>query len=88
MREGIERSHFGEACAARARARHWQSSGRGRPELVYKIDWDEEERPYKWPEVVTQIDGMLALAAPAVAFDAWCRIAPSQRAEQLGPTLV
>jgi hypothetical protein len=62
--------------------------GRERPELVYEIDWDEEERLDEWRELVTQTEGMPAPVSAAVAFDAWCRIAPFQRAGWLGAVLV
>ena len=61
---------------------------RDKPELVYEIDWDEEERLEEWREVVTQTASLPALVAAALAYDAWCRIAPLQRAGWLGSILV
>lgn len=61
---------------------------RERPELVYEIDWDEDERLDAWRAVVKQTEGMPALVAAALAYDAWCRIAPFQRAGWLGSVLV
>jgi len=63
-------------------------ASRDKPELVYEIDWDEEERLEEWREIVKQTEGLPALVSAALAYDAWCRIAPLQRAGWLGSVLV
>jgi hypothetical protein len=62
--------------------------GRERPELVYEIDWDEDERLEAWREIVRQTDERPALVAAAIAYDAWCRMAPLQRTGWVGSVLV
>ena len=44
--------------------------GRERPELVYEIDWNEEERLDEWREVLTRTEKMPGLVAAATAYDA------------------
>jgi hypothetical protein len=61
---------------------------RPRPELVYETDWDEDARVEEWRTVVKQTEMMPALGAAAIAYDAWCRIAPLQRAGWIGTVLV
>src|SRR5215212_3198129 len=51
-------------------------STRERSDLVYDRDWDEEERLAEWRDVVKATDKLPALVAAAIAFDAWCRLAP------------
>jgi hypothetical protein len=63
-------------------------STRERSELVYDRDWDEEERLAEWQELVKGTDKLPTLVAAAIAFDAWCRIAPLQHAGWIGSLLV
>ncbi len=59
-----------------------------RPELVYKIAWAEDERLEEWRAILTETERLPALVAAALANDAWCRIAPLQRAPWIGSLLV
>src|SRR4051812_12891762 len=63
-------------------------AARERSELVYDRNWDEEERLAEWRDVVKATDKLPALVAAAIAFDAWCRIAPLQHAGWIGSLLV
>src|SRR3954463_4310870 len=67
---------------------HPVTSPRERSDLVYDRDWDEEERLAEWRDVVKATDKLPALVAAAIAFDAWCRIAPLQHAGWIGSLLV
>ena len=64
------------------------TSPQERSDLVYDRDWDEEERLAEWQEVVNGTDKLPTLVAAAIAFDAWCRIAPLQHAGWIGSLLV
>jgi Protein of unknown function (DUF1612)/HTH DNA binding domain len=66
---------------------HPVTSPRERSDLVYDRDWDEEERLAEWRDVVKATDKLPALVAAAIAFDAWCRIAPLQHAGWIGSLL-
>ena len=61
---------------------------RERSELVYDRDWDDEERLAAWRDVLNGTDKLPTLVAAAIAFDAWCRIAPFQHAGWIGALLV
>ena len=61
---------------------------RERSELVYDRDWDDEERLAEWRDVLNGTDKLPTLVAAAIAFDAWCRIAPFQHAGWIGALLV
>src|SRR3954470_12157144 len=67
---------------------HPVTSPRERSDLVYDRDWDEEERLAEWQDVVKKTDKLPALVAAAIAFDAWCRLAPLQHAGWIGSLLV
>jgi hypothetical protein len=64
------------------------NAGRERSDLVYDRDWDEEERLAEWQDVVKETDMLPTLVAAAIAFDAWCRLAPLQHAGWIGSLLV
>ncbi len=62
--------------------------GRERPELVYEIGWDEEERLDEWAGE-READGWPSgTGAAAIAYDAWCRIALFSRAACVASVLV
>src|SRR3954451_16360133 len=67
---------------------HPVTSPRERSDLVYDRDWDEEERLAEWQDVVKETDMLPTLVAAAIAFDAWCRLAPLQHAGWIGSLLV
>jgi hypothetical protein len=78
---GIEMLRGGRRTAEGSRARE-------RLELVYEIDWDEDERLEEWQTVVRGVENLPALVAAAIAFDAWCKIAPFERAGWMGSVLI
>ncbi len=49
--------------ALRGRRSTQAEPGRERLELVYEIDWDEEERLDAWREILKQTEGLPALVA-------------------------
>ena len=71
-----------------AQTRPGRLSTSERPELVYDLDWDEDQRLAEWQEVMGKTRSLPAALRAAILIDAWGDIEVLQRAAWLGPLLV
>ncbi|WP_352787478.1 RHE_PE00001 family protein [Mesorhizobium sp. M0228] len=59
-----------------------------RPDLIYDLDWNEEERLAEWHAVLAETRGQPVVLRAAVLLEAWSDIEVLQHATWLGPLLV
>ncbi|RWP80398.1 MAG: DUF1612 domain-containing protein [Mesorhizobium sp.] len=59
-----------------------------RPDLIYDLDWNEEERLTEWQAVLTETRELPAVLRAAILLEAWSDIEVLQHAAWLGPLLV
>jgi hypothetical protein len=59
-----------------------------RPDLVYDLDWNEEERLAEWQSVLAETRALPTALRAAMLLDAWSDIEVLQHAAWLGPLLV
>ncbi|WP_292428829.1 RHE_PE00001 family protein [Mesorhizobium sp.] len=59
-----------------------------RPDLVYDLDWNEEERLAEWQAVLAETPELPAVLRAAILLEAWSDIEVLQHAAWLGPQLV
>ncbi len=59
-----------------------------RPELIYDLDWNEEERLAEWQDVIARTRDLPVVLRGAILFEAWSDIQVLQHAAWLGPLLV
>ncbi|RWL17304.1 MAG: DUF1612 domain-containing protein [Mesorhizobium sp.] len=70
---------------AEAPARKQETVLRDRPDLVYDLDWNEEERLAEWQAVLADTRDLPAVLRAAILLEAWSEIEVLQRAAWLGP---
>lgn len=66
-------------------ARTKETSLRDRPDLVYDLDWNEEERLAEWQAVLAETRELPAVLRAALLLEAWAGIEVLQHAAWLGP---
>ncbi|MER9070052.1 RHE_PE00001 family protein [Mesorhizobium sp. M0902] len=59
-----------------------------RPDLIYDLDWNEEERLAEWQDVIARTRDLPVVLRSAILLEAWCDIEVLQHAAWLGPLLV
>ncbi|WP_352671154.1 RHE_PE00001 family protein [Mesorhizobium sp. M0166] len=59
-----------------------------RPDLIYDLDWNEEERLAEWQAVLAQTRELPAVLRAAILLEAWSDIEVLQHGIWLGPLLV
>ncbi|ANT54257.1 hypothetical protein A6B35_29825 (plasmid) [Mesorhizobium amorphae CCNWGS0123] len=59
-----------------------------RPDLIYDLDWNEEERLAEWQAVLAETRELPAVLRAAILLEAWSDIAVLQHAAWLGSLLV
>ncbi|RJT23818.1 DUF1612 domain-containing protein [Mesorhizobium waimense] len=59
-----------------------------RPDLIYDLDWNEEERLAEWQAVLAETRELPAVLRAAILLEAWSDIEVLQHAAWLGPQLV
>ncbi|RWC53172.1 MAG: DUF1612 domain-containing protein [Mesorhizobium sp.] len=59
-----------------------------RPDLIYDLDWNEEERLAEWQDVIARTRDLPVVLRGAILFEAWSDIEVLQHAAWLGPLLV
>lgn len=59
-----------------------------RPDLIYDLDWNEEERLAEWQEVLARTRDLPVVLRAAILLEAWSDIEVLQHAIWLGPLLV
>ncbi|GLS34902.1 hypothetical protein GCM10010869_04900 [Mesorhizobium tianshanense] len=69
-------------------ARKEEMSLRDRPDLIYDLDWNEEERLAEWQDVITRTRDLPVVLRGAILLEAWSDIEVLQHATWLGPLLV
>ncbi|RRH89518.1 DUF1612 domain-containing protein [Mesorhizobium tamadayense] len=69
-------------------ARKEETSRRDRPDLIYDLDWDEEERLAEWQAVLAETRELPAVLRAAILLEAWSDIEVLQHGIWLGPLLV
>jgi hypothetical protein len=67
-----------------ARTPRWDE----RPNLIYDLDWNEEERLAEWRAVLAETRELPAVLRAAILLEAWSDIEVLQHAAWLGPQLV
>jgi Protein of unknown function (DUF1612)/HTH DNA binding domain len=70
---------------AEAPARKEETSLRDRPDLVYDLDWNEEERLAEWQAVLAETRHLPSVLRAAILLEAWAEIEVLQHAAWLGP---
>ncbi|RWK76141.1 MAG: DUF1612 domain-containing protein [Mesorhizobium sp.] len=70
---------------AEAPARKQETSLRDRPDLVYDLDWNEEERLAEWQAVLADTRDLPVVLRAAILLEAWSDIEVLQHAAWLGP---
>ncbi|WP_394885924.1 RHE_PE00001 family protein (plasmid) [Mesorhizobium sp. AaZ16] len=70
---------------AEAPARKQETSLRDRPDLVYDLDWNEEERLAAWQAVLAETRQFPLVLRAAILLEAWSEIEVLQHAAWLGP---
>jgi hypothetical protein len=70
---------------AEAPARQQETSRRDRPDLVYDLDWNEEERLAEWQAVLAETRELPVVLRAAILLEAWTEIEVLQHAAWLGP---
>ncbi|BCH19678.1 RHE_PE00001 family protein [Mesorhizobium sp. L-2-11] len=66
-------------------ARKQETSRRDRPDLIYDLDWNEEERLAEWQAVLAATRQLPAVLRAAILLEAWTEIEVLQHAAWLGP---
>ncbi|WP_245455132.1 RHE_PE00001 family protein [Mesorhizobium sp. M9A.F.Ca.ET.002.03.1.2] len=69
-------------------ARKEETSRRDRPNLIYDLDWNEEERLAEWRDVMVRTRDLPVILRAAVLLEAWSDIEVLQHATWLGPLFV
>jgi hypothetical protein len=69
-------------------ARKEETSLRDRPDLVYDLDWNEEERLAEWQAVLADTRQLPLVLRAVILLEAWSEIEVLQHAAWLGPLLV
>ena len=69
-------------------ARKEETSRRDRPDLIYDLDWNEEERLAEWQTVLADTREWPLVMRAAVLIEAWSDIEVLQHGIWLGPLLV
>jgi hypothetical protein len=59
-----------------------------RPDLIYDLDWNEEERLAEWQAVIARTRDLPVVLQAAILLEAWSDIEVLQHATWLGPLLV
>ncbi|ESY64082.1 hypothetical protein X743_31765 [Mesorhizobium sp. LNHC252B00] len=59
-----------------------------RPDLIYDLDWNEEERLAEWQAVLAETKELPVVLRSAILLEAWSDIEVLQHAAWLGPLLV
>ncbi|MER9578658.1 RHE_PE00001 family protein [Mesorhizobium sp. M0400] len=59
-----------------------------RPDLIYDLDWNEEERLAEWQDIVARTRDLPGVLRAAVLLEAWSDIEVLQHATWLGPLFV
>ncbi|WP_189523720.1 MULTISPECIES: RHE_PE00001 family protein [unclassified Mesorhizobium] len=59
-----------------------------RPDLIYDLDWNEEERLAEWRDVIARTRDLPVILRAAVLLEAWSDIEVLQHATWLGPLFV
>ncbi|WP_363801711.1 RHE_PE00001 family protein [Mesorhizobium sp.] len=59
-----------------------------RPDLIYDVDWNEEERLAEWRDVMARTRDLPVILRAAVLLEAWSDIEVLQHATWLGPLFV
>ncbi|WP_348627190.1 RHE_PE00001 family protein [Mesorhizobium sp. WSM2561] len=59
-----------------------------RPDLIYDVDWNEEERLAEWQAVIVETRELPVVLRVAILLEAWSGIEVLQHAAWLGPLLV
>ncbi|MER9731577.1 RHE_PE00001 family protein [Mesorhizobium sp. M0217] len=59
-----------------------------RPDLIYDLDWNEEERLAEWQDVIAGTRNLPLVMRAAILLEAWSDIEVLQHAAWLGPLLV
>ncbi|RWM07234.1 MAG: DUF1612 domain-containing protein, partial [Mesorhizobium sp.] len=59
-----------------------------RPDLIYDLDWNEEERLAEWQAVLAETRELPAVLRAAILLEAWSDIEVLQHGIWLGPLLV
>ncbi|MCO5073809.1 MAG: RHE_PE00001 family protein [Rhizobiaceae bacterium] len=59
-----------------------------RPDLIYDLDWNEEERLAEWQDVIARTRDLPVVLRGAILLEAWSNIEVLQHATWLGPLLV
>ncbi|WP_309508724.1 RHE_PE00001 family protein [Mesorhizobium onobrychidis] len=68
-------------------ARKEETSLRDRPDLIYDLDWNEEERLAEWQAVLAETRELPAVLRAAILLEAWSDIEVLQHGIWLGPLL-
>ncbi|TIV49884.1 MAG: DUF1612 domain-containing protein [Mesorhizobium sp.] len=69
-------------------ARKEETSRRERPDLIYDLDWNEEERLAEWQDVVARTRDLPVVLRGAVLLEAWSGIEVLQHAAWLGSLFI
>ncbi|MER9626487.1 RHE_PE00001 family protein [Mesorhizobium sp. M0296] len=69
-------------------ARKDETSQHDRPDLIYDLDWNEEERLAEWRDVMARTRDLPVVLRAAVLLEAWSDIEVLQHATWLGPLFV
>lgn len=69
-------------------ARKEETSRRDRPNLIYDLDWNEEERLAEWQDMIARTRDLPVVLGGAILLEAWSDIEVLQHGAWLGPLLV